>query len=187
MKPWKPSDSPFVSAGLAAYPDMLNRYIVAKFALALEKAAAAGGWAQELWRVQHPPKPKSTPETVARFSFSEQIAWQNPLAGPLEPTEREKADKMAIGGMRNTSESVGKLSFLSQFGLKLGKLIKDALRRNLQISFFYMESIHVSIKPTQAIFEEKKNTENMVIFASKIDIFFSSRYVCGLIGRRQQN
>ena len=38
---------------------------------------------------------------------------------------------MAIGGLRNTAGSVSKLSFLSEFGLKLGKIIRDTLRRDL--------------------------------------------------------
>ena len=38
----------------------------------------------------------------------------------MEPTDKDKADAAAIGGLRNTSESLGKLSFTAAYGIKLG-------------------------------------------------------------------
>ena len=45
----------------------------------------------------------------------------------MEPTDKEQADAKAIGGLRNTSESLSKLSFTSAYGSKLGEILKQAL------------------------------------------------------------
>ena len=49
------------------------------------------------------------------------------MKGIMEPTEKDKADDAAIGGLRNTTESVGKLSFTAAYGAKLGEILKNAL------------------------------------------------------------
>ena len=45
----------------------------------------------------------------------------------LEPTDKDKADAASIGGLRNTSEALGKLSFTAAYGLKLGEILKKTL------------------------------------------------------------
>ena len=45
----------------------------------------------------------------------------------MEPTEKDKADEAAIGGLRNTAESVGRLSSTAAYGAKLGTILKNAL------------------------------------------------------------
>lgn len=148
MQPLSPS--PFVSATLAAYLDLLNRYLVTKLSDFVIAAGVNGGKAQDLWCLNNPPKggagrtplrvvigelvmptPISHPETIARFSFSEAISWQNPFRGVSVPTDKEKADALAIGGMRNTAESYGKLHYLVEFGLKFGRIIREMFQRNV--------------------------------------------------------
>lgn len=58
-----------------------------------------------------------------RFSFSEQIIWTEPLCGAIPLTEKEIADNIAIGGLRNTAESVGRLHMVAQFRKRLGTAI----------------------------------------------------------------
>ena len=45
----------------------------------------------------------------------------------MEPTEKDKADEAAIGGLRNTVNSVNRLSFTAAYGAKLGDKLKKAL------------------------------------------------------------
>ena len=45
----------------------------------------------------------------------------------MEPTEKDKADEGAIGGLRNTVNSVNRLSFTAAYGAKLGAILKNAL------------------------------------------------------------
>ena len=45
----------------------------------------------------------------------------------MEPTDKDKADEAAIGGLRNTVNSVNRLSFTAAFGAKLGAKLKKAL------------------------------------------------------------
>ena len=65
-------------------------------------------------------KPDATPKDpppreVARYSFSEKVQWMNPLRGTVGPTEQERVDAMAIGGLRNTADSVCRLTFSAKF------------------------------------------------------------------------
>ena len=53
----------------------------------------------------------------------EEIQWTDPLRAPLELTDKEKAGALAIGGMRNTADTAGRLSYSSEFGRKLGDAI----------------------------------------------------------------
>ena len=55
-----------------------------------------------------------------RFSFTEQIVWAELLRGAIPLTGKEIADNLAIGGLRNTAESVGRLHMVKQFGTGLG-------------------------------------------------------------------
>jgi hypothetical protein len=66
----------------------------------------------------------------ARRDFSDTITWRHRLRGSVEPDEKEKADKLSIGGLRNTAESVGKLHTVQAFGLKLGSALREALLAN---------------------------------------------------------
>ena len=45
----------------------------------------------------------------------------------MERTDKEKADDLAIGGMRNTAASVRKLTYSAAFNLKLGDIIRAKL------------------------------------------------------------
>jgi len=48
------------------------------------------------------------------------------------PTDKEIADDMAIGGLRNAAASVSRLTYSASFSLKLGQSIQDVLRADLE-------------------------------------------------------
>ena len=76
-----------------------------------------------------------TPETqsklnICRFSFSEHIIWTEPLRGTIPLTDKEIADNFAIGGLRNTADSVNRLHIVRNFGSKLGAALMQMIRKN---------------------------------------------------------
>ena len=48
-----------------------------------------------------------------RFSFSEKIIWTEPLRGTTPLTEREEEDAIAIAGLRNAPDSIGRLQVVA--------------------------------------------------------------------------
>jgi hypothetical protein len=122
--------STFVSASLAAYPDLLNRYLVSKLSTAL--AASNLGHSRD---VASGNLSGRVPSTVmlnpAPRNFSEQIEWRQRLRGTVEIDEKAAADHRAIGGMRNAAEAVGKLHTVQAFGKALGNDIRMALLDDL--------------------------------------------------------
>ena len=50
----------------------------------------------------------------------------------MGPTDKEIADDMAIGGLRNTAASVSRLTYSASFGLKLGQEIQTGLRADME-------------------------------------------------------
>ena len=114
----------FISAQLAAYPDLLNRYLVAKILMAIYTT---------------PPVQLSAPKTDnsetlkrCRFSFAERITWSEPLRGTIPLTDKEIADNLAIGGLRNAADSVDRLHLVKQYGIKLGDAFRKLLRGNTE-------------------------------------------------------
>ena len=78
------------SAGLAAYPDLLNRYLVAAISISVRK-------------LPQMTSPVMLPTTsIAPRPFAEAILWQTPLRGIMERTDKEKADDLAIMGVCET-------------------------------------------------------------------------------------
>lgn len=67
-----------------------------------------------------------------RFSFTEQIIWTEPLRGTIPLTEKEIADNLAIGGPRNTADSVGRLHVVKEFGAKLGASLIQLINKNTE-------------------------------------------------------
>ena len=63
-----------------------------------------------------------------RCSFSEKVTFTQPLRGTIPLTDKEIADKMAIGGLRNAPDSVSRLQTVAAFGLQLGQGIRQLLR-----------------------------------------------------------
>jgi hypothetical protein len=114
--------APFVSAKLAAYPDLLNRYLVAKLSAAINVLPK-----QSLKR----PSPVILDKAPAHRTFTEAIAWRQRLRGIVEPDAKEMADMLAIGGLRNAADSVGRLHTVQAFGITLG----DELRKLLMANF----------------------------------------------------
>ena len=120
VTPWdSEQSSPYVSEGLAAYPDLLNRFIVAKLRKATYQVRQSGPTFAR-------PIPEDTAAKAAQI-FREKLQWRDPLKGIMEPTDKDKADEAAIGGLRNTVNSVNRLSFTAAFGSKLGAKMKKAL------------------------------------------------------------
>jgi len=72
------------------------------------------------------------PASNTRFKYShgfaEKIVWRDPLRGVIQPTEKEAADEIAIGGLRDTAASVSRLTATAEFGRPIGVEIMDALR-----------------------------------------------------------
>ena len=61
--------------------------------------------------------------------FREIIDWKNPLRGieNTGPTAKEKADHIAIGGLRNSAATLTRLTYSAQFGLALGAKLRAVL------------------------------------------------------------
>jgi hypothetical protein len=105
----------FVSADLAHYPDLLNRFIAASMAagvLRLQTAAVPG---------------RSIP---AKDFSSEQLVYRHRLKGPADIDVRAGEDRMAVGGLRDARASVAKLHKVSTFGGSLGTAIFKLMLRN---------------------------------------------------------
>ena len=49
----------------------------------------------------------------------ERVQWQQQLRSISGPPEKEIADDVAIGGLRNTAETVSRLSYSAEFGITL--------------------------------------------------------------------
>ena len=91
------------------------RYLVAKLSSAISSTIRTSRGKSVDATKETPPKP------VARSSFSEKVQWMNPLRGTVGPTAKEAADALAIGGLRNTADSVSRLSYSVKFGRGLGE------------------------------------------------------------------
>ena len=126
------------------HPVLLQRFLLAKLRLAIRTAVP-------LWLTGSLPDGDGTitpaqtsptrkrpcdskdPEAIlkrCRYSFSERIVWTEPLRGRIDPTDKEKQDALAIGGLRNAADSVSRLHTVAAFGKKLGAGLMDLLRTN---------------------------------------------------------
>ena len=143
MQPWTPTT--FVSATLAANPDPLNCYLVAEIITAIAKRRDAIVPGSDAAVLSHGSAASTSAVTVGldsvvktgfeiseslsssvmthtlsraaqRKDFRESIQRRNPLRGTLCPTEKEKADALAIGGLRNTGATIAQLSYSADFG-----------------------------------------------------------------------
>ena len=56
------------------------------------------------------------PKLCYSNGFVEKIEWRDPLRGPIDLTDKEKADALAIGGMRDAAASLEKLTYSAEFG-----------------------------------------------------------------------
>ncbi len=112
----------YVSAQLAAYPDLLNRYLVAKLAAGIANAAAQPRMASPIMM------------NVAPRNFSEDIEWRQRLRGAVEVDAKAEANHRAIGGMRNAAQALGKLHTVQAFGLALGDDIRKVLLDELALA-----------------------------------------------------
>ena len=72
------------------------------------------------------------PMARVQAAFKENRTRRDPLRGAVRPTNKEEADTMAaISGLRNTAESVSRLSYLSEYGLVLGAKLKAVLEAQI--------------------------------------------------------
>lgn len=108
----------YVSAALAYYPELLNRYLAAKIALASRGIAV------------------STAQVIGQHPWSdrlgkEKVLFSQPLRGIPAPDAKEEEDRLAVGGLRCAKHAVDKLSSSKAFGRKLGLEIQKLLMTNL--------------------------------------------------------
>ena len=125
-----PTMQDFVSGSLAAYPDLLNRYLVAKLILGI--AAVMGRLAIPNSKRQKTLETGSLETVWSTQGIKEKFVGSNPLRGVLLPTDKEQADALAIGGLRNSADSVARLSFTAAFGIDLGTAIRKRLCSDLE-------------------------------------------------------
>ncbi len=112
----------FVSASLAAYPDLLNRFLVSKLIKALGDVPA------------RPFRPSAVMLAVSPRKFAETVEWRQRLRGVVDIDDKTKADNLAIGGLRNAAESLSRLHTVQAFGIALGNEIRTLLRDNFSKS-----------------------------------------------------
>ena len=130
----------YVSESLATYPPLLNRYLVAKLlngintAVKLETAAPrkrSCSWeaTAELLHDRVPGSSSSTEPSNKRVhvNHSEAVTWTKRLRGHVGPADKQAADDLAIGSMKDTAALVARLSYSQQFGAKLGGALKALL------------------------------------------------------------
>lgn len=121
----------FVSGSLTAYPDLLNRYLVAKLILGI--AAVMGRLAipnSKRQKTLETGQPRN--RLVDHQGIKEKLRWHNPLRGVLLPTDKEQADALAIGWLRNSADSVARLAFTVTFGIDLGTAMRKRLCSDLE-------------------------------------------------------
>ena len=81
VTPWNMEiNLPYVSEGLSAYPDLLNKYIVAKLSRAIHTVVQVG----PIFARAAPEQPAIKAQAV----FKESGHWRDPLRGAIEPTEK---------------------------------------------------------------------------------------------------
>ena len=92
-------------------PELTNRYIISKLRIAMAVPSPIDEQKNE-------PEAEASANRLkaARFGLSEKISWKNRLCGYVPPTEKEEADRLAIGGLRDVAASVGRLSTVAAFG-----------------------------------------------------------------------
>ena len=108
-----------MSESLAAYPALLNRYLVAKLingiktCIKLEtaeprKRLCSGEAPDEPLhnRVLGTSSPTEPPTKRAHVNHAEAVTWTRRSRGHVGPTDKQAADDLAIGGMKDTVASV---------------------------------------------------------------------------------
>ena len=68
--------------------------------------------------------------TQASFKFEEWVQWSQRVRGAVAMTEKEEADRRAIGGLRDASDSVGRMHMVAAFGHKLGARLRELIMFN---------------------------------------------------------
>ena len=102
--------------------ELTNRYLISKLKLAMDVPSPYDDPRSE--------DSQDTPAAqlkAARFNMKENISWKNRLCGFVPPTEKEEADRLAIGGLRDAAASVGRLSTVAAFGRRMYGAIRDVL------------------------------------------------------------
>lgn len=139
----------YISAGLAVYPTLLNKYIAAKLALVINSpskttlhrpcrrsvlACPGGGvGSSSSGGSSLRDGPSSLVASVpvdSRFD-AERIQWKESLRGQQSLDQRVRENDLAVGGLRDAHKSVTRLSQTAAFGLQLGGRIRKLLVDNL--------------------------------------------------------
>lgn len=107
----------YISASLANYPPLLNRYLAASLKLASKNRVLSNF---------------VNPSAHAWDSRTgkEQVSFSQHLKGAPPVSDRDEKDLQAIGGLRNAAHSVQRLTQLSDFGQGLGKSILECILQN---------------------------------------------------------
>ena len=120
-QPWQPKD--FAVADTNLYAVILTRYLAAKIKLAVMGTDSIG----KPVAITSAADKNDDRLAKAQFSLIEKISWRNQLRGIVSPIEKEAADRLAIGGLRDAAESVGRLHAVASFGRSLGEAIRNSL------------------------------------------------------------
>ena len=114
----KSSPSDYVTARLAAYPPLLNKYLALKVKLAATKV--------ELLPMIPAPPVHAWDERLQK----EHVEFSQTLRGTVDTSAKEAAELLAVGGMRNANASLKRLSHVAAFGRPMGLAIEKALTQN---------------------------------------------------------
>ena len=65
-----------------------------------------------------------------KFKFAERVQWSQRVRGAVAMTEKEEADRRAIGGLRDASDSVSRLHMVASFGRRLSTKLRELIMFN---------------------------------------------------------
>jgi hypothetical protein len=120
----------YVSESLAAYPALLNRYLVAKLITGIETSKKLET-AEPRKHTACTAPPTELDAERAHVNHAEKVTWTRRLRGDVGPTDKEAAGDLGIGGMKDTAASVARLTYSQQFGAKLGGALTALLGSRL--------------------------------------------------------
>ena len=108
----------YVSTALATYPPLLNRYIAACLRKAVDTRISAC-----------PPADPPLHHWADRLG-RDQVQFRQHLRGMPRTSLKDESDRQAIGGLRNASQSLDRLSSVAAFGRSVGLKIQLVLMEN---------------------------------------------------------
>lgn len=116
------NSSNFVSAALAHYPPLLNRYFSTKILLSI-----TGTKSKPILSVHAVKSVHADAIHWDNKADKESVIYRQRLRGVVQPDPKVIADRLAVGGLRNTSASIKKLHCVTNFGQSMGRDIRRCL------------------------------------------------------------